>query len=120
MFNQIRYNWLRDKQNNPVACIASAQLVDEKIMKALSIHYALAIYNSKDKFSKELGRQVAFGRLNYHQRCDGFAGVLDPDLPNMKLAILKAIASAHDLPSHVRAAAKHQISVYKPGPKVNA
>ena len=115
MFQNVRFNWLRDAGNNPVAVIASGLLIDEKIMKPLSIHYALAIYNPKDKFNKALAKSIAEGRLKYHQNAtDGLVGVIDPDVPNIKLAILNKIASDARKPKtklrpHIWAAALYRI-----------
>src|SRR5208282_4774392 len=109
--NEVRYYWLRDKQNNPVACVASRSY---ESAYGDRIEFAFAAYNPIDNFKKELGRAIAAGRLEAHHptftvKKEG----------NIKLNILNYLSShVTGLPSSVLEAARYQLSVYKPGPPV--
>jgi hypothetical protein len=104
--NDVRFNWLRDKGNNPVAVVASRPVEQ-------AIRYAIAIYNPNDRFNKVVGRQIAEGRLNFHQKEDGLVGFVASPISNVKQAILTNIMKTDELPKHVRDAAKYRITLLK-------
>ena len=124
MEEQIRYNWLRDEKNNPVACIATKQHPEFSGM----LLFALAIYNKKDKFSKQFAKELLVKRLDYHSHAK-YRGTVSKQ-GNIKLFMLQAIAGnasgfgspdcGSPIPKPVRQAAAYRLLIYKPRPKVNA
>jgi hypothetical protein len=105
----IRYFWLRDETNRPLACIASDK--DEE-----TLHFSLAIHNLKDKFNKQLGKSVALARLqgNGHAR---FTSSF-PVSQNIKKELLTRIATGNGfgkdvIPESVRNAAQFRLDNYK-------
>ena len=105
----IRYFWLRDATNRPLACIASDK-ADE------ALHFSLAIHNPKDKFNKQLGKAVALARLqgNGHARFTSAFSIGQ----NIKKELLRRISESTGfgkdvIPEVVRQAARFRLTTYK-------
>jgi hypothetical protein len=102
---ELRYNWLRDKNNVPVACIASKR---EKNF----VYFSIAAHNPIDKFSKIAGRTVAAVKF-----AEGFTEITSSS-GNIKVNILTAITNNFFIgtytSSRVLEAAKYRLKTYKP------
>lgn len=111
---EVRYLWLRDQGNRPVACVASEK--NDSTLK-----FALAIHNPKDKFDKRMGRAVALARLrgNKHARFMSEINGIGFSVKNVKVALLRALAfgqsmfGSERLPERIREVAQYRLKNYK-------
>ncbi len=119
--NEVRYFWLRDEKNRPVACIASEK-------DGMTVRLALAIHNPKDKFDKKMGRAVALARLrgNKHARFVSRINGVGVSVKNVKKELLEILSlgrmytetnkpsgSMWILPERVYRTAKYRLDIYK-------
>jgi hypothetical protein len=91
----MKFYWLRDERNNPVAVVAS-----EDNKEAGVVNFSLAIFNPKDDFDKVRGRAIAEGRLQKGKR---YATLLvDAEI---KHNLMRALEQDEALPMRIRRAA---------------
>jgi hypothetical protein len=96
-----RYNWLRDKNNVPVACILS----EADPLKNM-ITFAVAAHNELDKFSKAEGRDIVKKKFDSG---DTWSTTM---LGNPRTNILKVIARRMKPSTRAIKAARYRLSVY--------
>ncbi len=62
----MRWFYLRDKNRNPVACVASERYTSFKGTdhERECVAFAVSAHNPKDQYNKSMAREVAIGRLN--------------------------------------------------------
>ena len=56
--HKLRYIYLRDTNNAPVSCLATALNKDKK-----KVLYAVSVLNPQDRFNRGVARDIAVGRL---------------------------------------------------------
>lgn len=59
MSNQVRFMFLRNKNNQPVGCLAIK--FDKSKKRA---YYQVSVLNPHDRFNRSVGRELALGRLH--------------------------------------------------------
>jgi len=80
MENDIKYVYLRERNGQPVGCIAfRVNKVDHRI------HFAVSTHNPVDKFDRELGREIAANRLEKDR--NAFFTLYDVENPSVHAVI---------------------------------
>jgi len=94
----VKWFWLRDEHNNPVACVATK-------LGTEGIAFAVAIPNPKDRFDRTRGREIAVGRLEHGKpkMCTLETGV------HPKQQVYALIAKDTNLSQRIRKAAQFRL-----------
>lgn len=103
--HQVRWFYLRDESDFPVACIAS-RLNDPE---AQTIDFALSIRNLKDEYDSGRGRDIAVGRLNKNRT----KHIKTVPRFGAKIFILTNIMEDKNVPMRIRAAAGYRLALLK-------
>lgn len=91
---QIRWFYLRNKQNHPVGCVASVRLKD---LVAEPVAFALSSLNPKDQWNKKLAREIAINRLkNIVDKPWMIRSISSADPSKIKELIIERIAQSYD------------------------
>src|SRR5271166_6024690 len=98
----MRFMFLRDKNNQPVGCLAF--MFD----RPNHIVYGMSVLNPKDKFNRAIAREVAMLRMNMAERYRGIAfGESLHTMHEVSKAIMQDVAFDNErAPARARKAAK--------------
>lgn len=91
----MKHFWLRDKYGFPCTCVATVKLDNG------SVAFAVATHNPQDRFSRDHGRIMAYGRLILGQ----WAGVVLKHERDKKSGIIDMIFLNPEMPQRAREAA---------------
>lgn len=101
--NKTRFLYFRDKDYNPVGCLAFS--ID---FKSHTVTYGYSVHNPNDQFNRTLGRKVAEGRM--HEKPSFFKFEGDKvKLKNLVGDLLLYISKSKDCPNRIRRSVSNMI-----------
>lgn len=99
-----RIQYLKDENGHYVGCIAIQEHPENHDEDRYLVEYRVSALNPADKFDKDVGRQLAIGRMVEAPYCVYVAR--QPSMHGVSIVIMRDIARDSTLPSRVRRAAK--------------
>lgn len=106
-----RIMYLRDRNYNPVGCIAIKLHRHVEYDRQL-VEYQVSVLNPLDRFNRATARQLALGRLVEAPLTVRVPA--DPTIYEISLKVMRDIASDHGQPTRARQAAKRWLRFNDP------